>query len=337
MIALQSVTAHRAGGRGVAPAALRGVSLAWRAGVLAVLGAPADGATLLLDVLAGVVSPRTGAALVDGRPPAAARARIAYVPRDVVLPEALRVDEICALAATIRGEPVVAAAQRLAPLGVEGLAGRRASTLSRAESRAVALALALASRADVLLFDDPLAGVEPSVPSRLVAALRARAAAGASVVVTTPSVRDATLLGDELAVITAGALAPVPARFAHLGRGGATLRVTLAASSGAAAVVAALSNDAAVDSVTVAAYSAREEAARPRVVVASGRDLVALAAAVGRAVVQSEAQVEAIEPAVVPLEAVRAAVLAPPAPAVSGPAPAEVAPAAPAPPPQEAP
>jgi ABC-2 type transport system ATP-binding protein len=316
MIALAAVTARSAPERGRPPAFVRNVTLEHARGVLAVVGARVDGTTLLLALLAGRARPQSGRVTVLGGDPEAMRARIAHVPADVVLPDALRVDEVCALGARARGEAPKTASEVLSPLGLEPLAKRRVSSLTRPEARAVALALALASSASLLLVEEPLTGLEPAATSRVTGAIRARAAANAIVVVTTASVRDATRLGDHLSILTQGVLAPLPPELAHVGHEGARLRVVVAPRGDAAALVAALAADPAVATIETMPFAApaRSDGATPvpaSAVVVTGRDLLALASAINRAAAERHVDVEAIESAVMPLDAIRAAIAAP--------------------------
>jgi ABC-type nitrate/sulfonate/bicarbonate transport system ATPase subunit len=311
MIALANVFARGRGTRGRPPSLLKGVSLARKDGVLAVVGAPIDGTSLLLAVIAGLVPARSGRVEVSGKAAADARELVAHVPLDAALPDVLRVEEVCDLASAIRGEPKTPAAERLASLGLEALAKRRVRSLSPGETRAVALAIALTSRAPVLLVEEPLAQLEPVAPSRVVSLLRARAAAGATVIVTTASVRDATKLADELAVMTQGFLAPLPPSLAHVGSDGARLRI-VTSSSGAAALVGALAEDPAIASVETSAFSGDTRAnGAASAVLVSGRDLLAVAGAVAAASTRTGIDVEAIESAVAPLDAIRAMLAAP--------------------------
>jgi len=307
VIALDAVSARTGGGWRKAPSLLTNVTLAWESGVLAILGTPADGTTALLDVLAGALRVRAGRVAVDGGDPAEGRSRIAYVPLNVALPDAMRVDEVCDLAGRIRGEPATPALSRLAPLGLELLASRRVRFLSPAEARAVALSIALTSRAPVLLVEEPLSGLDSQAPARVIAALRARATAGATVVITTASVRDATRLGDQLGVLTRGVFTHLPPSLAHggAGNGGAKLRVVVAAStpSEVAPLIAALAEGASVSSVETAFASVA--------ILVSGRDLLALARAVASAAARTQARVLAIESPVMPLDAIRATIAAP--------------------------
>lgn len=294
-------------GRGRAASGLQNVALSWERGVLAILGTPADGTTALLGVLAGVHPARAGVVSIGGRAPAEARTRVAYVPLAPVLPDPLRVDEVCDLAARLRGEPPSPAASRLSVLGVGELADRRVRSLSPSETRAVALALALSSRAPVLLFDEPFALLEPPAASRLAGALRARATAGACVVVTTASVRDATSIGDQLGILTQGVFTHLPPSVAHVGAAGAQLRVVVAAQAATevAPFVAALAQEPAVASIETAAFAATRVAQAAVTVVVGGPDLLATARAVGAAASRSGANVEAIESAVVSLDSIR--------------------------------
>lgn len=313
MIVASRVQAQSRAARGRAPAFVRDVTLEHARGVLAIVGARVDGTSLLLALLAGLARPRRGQVTIGGAPAAAARAKVAHVPMELSLPEPLRVDEVCDLAARIRRDEPRAANQVLAPLGLEALARRNVRSLTAAEARGVALANAVASSAPVLLVEEPFGGLEPPAVARVTEALRARAESGAAVVVTTASVRDATRLGDRIAVMTQGVLSPISVGYAHVGHDGARLRVVVA-SSDPGALVAALASDPAVASVETAAFArppGRPEstsgAASALGVVVAGADLLALARAVNRAAAEARVDVEAIEPDVVPLDAIRAA------------------------------
>jgi ABC-2 type transport system ATP-binding protein len=316
----------RAGGTARRPASrLENVTFTWDKGVLAVLGAPADGTTALLEVLGGVLPVRAGRATVAGVPASEARAQVAYVPLEPVLPDPLRVSEVCELATRLRGEPAMTAAACLSPLGIESLADRRVRSLSKGEARAVSLALALGSRARVLLVEEPFAGLDPSAAARVLEALRARAAAGACVVVTTASVRDATSLADQLGLLTQGVFTHVPPAVAHVGTSGARLRVVVAATAATevAPFVAALTAEAAIATVETATFAGTRVLHAAVAVVVSGVDLLAVSRAVGVAAARTGANVLAIESAVSPLDAVRARVAVPrPGSLVSTPPPA---------------
>jgi NitT/TauT family transport system ATP-binding protein len=202
VIRLKDVTARSA------PYRISNVSLDVGAGVRSILGRPADGAPLLLAVLAGWVRPRSGEALVLGGSPEAKRRQIAYVPLDVRLPPSLRVSETLELAASVRGESAAAPPRaRLEVLGIAPLAERWTDSLTPAETRAVALAEAITSSARVLLLDEPLVDLDPRSRAGVAGSLRDRARGGASIVIGTSSPRDALDLSDEQWVLDRGRIA----------------------------------------------------------------------------------------------------------------------------------
>lgn len=291
----------REGGR----AALTNVTLEHGRGVLAVIGGERDGASLLLDVIDGSAAPRAGRASVLASTPTAVRGRIARVSLDAPLPDALRVDEVCEVAADVRGRARRPAGEVLGVLGAGALARRRVRSLSVEERRVVALALALASDAEVVLVEEPLCALDPVAPRLVFAALRARGA-GSCVIVTTASARDAVDLGDRLGVLTAGAYAPLTAELAHAGRepeARAVVRIVLS-SAGSGALVEALGREGAVTRVEGTLDAERPGTAR---VVASGPELAALSRAITRRVAASGLDVELVEPEVLPVAAIRAA------------------------------
>lgn len=310
-IRLASVTA-RAKTKEHGSAALTNVSFEHDRGVLAIVGTPADGVALLLDVIDGTRAPRAGGVSIAGARPLSARRRIARVSLEAPLPEALRVEELFELAADLRAEARRPAAEVLGALAAGALAGRLVGTLSVEERRVVALALALGSDCDVILVEEPLAMMAPVAPRLVVSALRARAESS-SVVVVTASVRDAVDVADRLAILSGGVYSPLPAEIVYAGADStrpASVRVVVssaASASGVAALVEALSQDEAIARVDTSIIAGRPGAAA---IVASGADLTRVSKAITRAIGAAAVDVELVEPEIAPALAVRAALAA---------------------------
>jgi ABC-type sulfate/molybdate transport systems ATPase subunit len=135
---------------------VHGVDLALRAGELtALLGPNGTGKSTLLDALAGAVSPSTGTVRADGR------VALALQSADLAQ-RSVQANLVAALAwwGVPRPQRAQRAREALDALGAGGLAGRRATQLSGGERRRVHLARALAVRPDVLLLDEPFAGLD---------------------------------------------------------------------------------------------------------------------------------------------------------------------------------
>ena len=204
----QAEAVHDVGGAGVLAArsvsktfggiqALRGVSLTVTRGTIAgLIGPNGSGKTTLLNCLSGVVKLTTGSITLDGReaigwpPQRFARAGILRTFQNIRLFSqltALQNVEVCALAASglSRSAARELAMLLLAELGIDGLAGRHAVTLSYGDQRRVEIARALAARPRFLLLDEPAAGMNEAESDALaesLAGIRDRLGCGVLVV-----------------------------------------------------------------------------------------------------------------------------------------------------------
>jgi ABC-2 type transport system ATP-binding protein len=145
--------------------ALRGLDLLIdQPGLTALVGPNGAGKSTLIRAWVGLEPPSGGTVTVRGidphRDPARAIALVGYVPQAPALYEGLAVRDHLALAVSLRpGFDRPYAEQRLRELGIP--IDRRAGQLSGGQRAQVGLALALATRARVLLLDEPLASLDP--------------------------------------------------------------------------------------------------------------------------------------------------------------------------------
>ena len=153
--------------RSRARAVLRGVDLELRRGeVTAILGPNGAGKSTLLAALAGLLPLAAGTVECRGR--LASAGQIAALARRSVL---ANVELALAWWGVPRGERRERATRALAALGAAALAERRATSLSGGESRRVHLARVLAVEPDLMLLDEPFAGLDPSVRADLLYAV----------------------------------------------------------------------------------------------------------------------------------------------------------------------
>ena len=153
---------------------IRGVSLAIAPGErVALVGPNGAGKSTLLRVLAGLVVPRSGRALLGGDPvavldrPAIAR-RLAAVPGQASLPFSARVEEVVALGRLPHEDPFrgpraadrAAVDAAISRVGIDHLRGRDARELSLGERQLVLVALAVAQAAPLLILDEPTAHLD---------------------------------------------------------------------------------------------------------------------------------------------------------------------------------
>jgi ABC-2 type transport system ATP-binding protein len=145
--------------------ALQGIDLAIpRGGTTALVGPNAAGKSTLIKTWVGFERPTRGGVTVAGVDPwrdrGGALAHLGYVPQSPSLYDALSVDDHLELALMLRpGFDREYARARLDQLGIPG--DQRARSLSGGQQAQVALALALGTRAEILLLDEPLASLDP--------------------------------------------------------------------------------------------------------------------------------------------------------------------------------
>jgi ABC-2 type transport system ATP-binding protein len=145
--------------------ALQGIDLDIPSGsITALVGPNAAGKSTLLKTWLGFERPTSGTVEVAGIDPfhrrAAALAHVGHVPQSPTLYDALTADEHLELAAQLRpGFDRAYARERLERLSIPG--DQLGRTLSGGQQAQVALAIALGTRADILLLDEPLASLDP--------------------------------------------------------------------------------------------------------------------------------------------------------------------------------
>ena len=191
------------------PWAVQNVSLTMRSGsITALVGPNGAGKSTLIRACLGFERPDAGRILVYGHDPqrerVAAVARIGYVPQSSGLYRGLRITDHLTMAQAARPDfDVEIAAARVAGARLEP--GRRVGELSGGEQAQVALAMALGTRAPLLLLDEPLASLDPLARreflTALVADVRGRAA---TAVLSSHIVTDVELACDRIVVLGAG-------------------------------------------------------------------------------------------------------------------------------------
>jgi len=183
---------------------------------LAVLGPSGCGKTTLLRLIAGLERPSAGTIRLDGRivsgpgafvPPEARRIGIVFqgfalwphldVAGNVGYPLAAR-----GVRGAARADAVSAA---LAAVGLEGFGRRAPASLSGGQRQRVALARCLAMAPDLVLFDEPLASLDPHLKTSLLGEIADfRRRTGAAMLYITHDQAEAMALADRIAVMQAG-------------------------------------------------------------------------------------------------------------------------------------
>ncbi len=192
-VRLRGVTFGHAGH----PDLLRGIDLTVTTGSFNFLtGRSGAGKSLLIGLMAGLLRPEAGQVVLfgrdrdrlRGREAGELRRRIGLIAQDDPLLAHLSVADNLVVTLRVTGEDPRGHEADLAAMldfvGLSDMAGRMAGTLSRGERRLVALARAMMTGPELILADEPLAGLDAASAKRMLGLLRILNRQGATVIMT---------------------------------------------------------------------------------------------------------------------------------------------------------
>lgn len=205
MIAIEcrGVTVRR-GGHPV----LADLSARWPAGrITGLLGPSGAGKTTLIRAVVGVQRISAGTVTVFGRPAGSAelRSRIGYVTQAAAIYDDLTVTGNVGYFAAVAGVCRGRVAEAIDEVGLGDAAGQLGHTLSGGQRSRASLACALVTDPELLVLDEPTVGQDPVLREELWAALRRRVDSGATIVLSSHVMAEATRC-DELVLLRDGAV-----------------------------------------------------------------------------------------------------------------------------------
>ncbi|MFF0903976.1 UNVERIFIED_CONTAM: ABC transporter ATP-binding protein [Kocuria sp. CPCC 205316] len=186
--------------------AVDGVSLRVERGeVVALLGPNGAGKTTLLDMVLGFTDPDDGTVRTLGAAPreSVRAGRIGAVLQTGGLLDDLSVRETVAMVATLHRNPLPVN-EALRRAGAAGFARRKVSKCSGGERQRLRFALALLPEPDLLVLDEPTAGMDVSARREFWAAMHAEAERGRTVVFATHYLDEAEEFAARTVVLKAG-------------------------------------------------------------------------------------------------------------------------------------
>jgi ABC-2 type transport system ATP-binding protein len=184
------------------------VSLEVRPGeIVALLGPNGAGKTTTVEIVEGYRRTDGGSVRVLGVDPWGAgrahRARVGLMLQDGGIDPRARPAETLRQYAAFHADPLDPD-PLIDELGLGPVAATPFRRLSGGERQRLGFALALVGRPDVLILDEPTAGMDPQARAVVRARIEAERARGAAVLVTTHELADAERLADRIAVLVGG-------------------------------------------------------------------------------------------------------------------------------------
>ena len=193
--------------------ALRDATLTVAPGPIGLIGQNGAGKSTLLKILLGLIQPSSGTGTVLGRDirgdGSELRTRVGFMPEAESFVPGLRGVDLVALAGELSGMPRKQALRRahevLSYLGLEEARYRRCEQYSVGMKQRLKLATALVHDPELLLLDEPTAGLDPEGRDQMLALLRTLAARhGKSLVLSTHLLGDIDRVCEQVIIIDRG-------------------------------------------------------------------------------------------------------------------------------------
>lgn len=178
--------------------------------ILGLVGPNGAGKTTTLRCMVGILRPTRGTARICGhdilRDPVGAKRQFAYMPDEPRLFEYLTVAEHLQLSARLYNalDGARVGAQLLEELELTGKENSLPSELSRGMKQKLNIACGLLHSPRVLLFDEPLTGLDPVGIRRMKATILQRAREGAAVIVSSHLLHLLEEIADRILIILSG-------------------------------------------------------------------------------------------------------------------------------------
>jgi sodium transport system ATP-binding protein len=195
--------------------AVNGVSFSCRPGeVYGLLGANGAGKTTVLRILATILAPTEGTAVVAGfdvaKDPQSVRARVGFLSAATALYGRLSAQEMVEYFGRLHGldEPTLRLRidQIFTRLEMNGFRDRRCDRLSTGIKQKVSIARTLVHDPPVMIFDEPTVGLDVMAARTIVAFIRECRENGKTVVFSTHVMSEVEKLCDRVGIIHRGAL-----------------------------------------------------------------------------------------------------------------------------------
>lgn len=190
--------------------ALEDVSFHVAGGVYGLLGHNGAGKTTLMKALVTILRPSAGTVRICGYDTVSqgdqVRSRIGYLPQELIMYPSLSVFDFVSYMAQLKGAEKRSVNTALEMVEMQEFSKRKIGQLSGGMKRRVGIAQALVGEPEVLIVDEPTAGLDPEERVRFRGVLSRFAKDGKTVLLSTHIVDDVYQICEELAVLRNGQL-----------------------------------------------------------------------------------------------------------------------------------
>lgn len=187
---------------------LRGIDIELGKGrIMGLLGPNGSGKTTLMKIAAGLIRPTSGRILIDDHEPGIyTKSIVSYLPDVNFLPKWMKIKDAIVFFKDFYVDFDPAKAEELLQF-MKLDASERVVSLSKGMTEKLLLTLALARKARLYIFDEPLGGVDPVAREKIIDAILNNYREDSSVIISTHLVKDIERLFDEVYFLSDGTIA----------------------------------------------------------------------------------------------------------------------------------
>lgn len=186
--------------------AVQDVDLSLRRGeCIALAGHNGAGKSTLIKLMLGLITPTRGTiSVLDRNPASGGHADIGYLPESLALYPSMTGAETLAFYAKLKRQPVARNAALLERVGIAHAAGRRVGTYSKGMRQRLGLAQALLGTPQLLLLDEPTAGLDPALRQNFYQLLGELREQGVTVVLSSHALAEVEGRADRIVIMNCG-------------------------------------------------------------------------------------------------------------------------------------
>ncbi len=175
--------------------------------IVTLIGQNGSGKTTLIKCILGLVIADEGKILVNNQLIAHAwqyRSNIGYMPQISRFPENIKVRQLFEMIKDIRKHKSVLDEELYLQFELEKIAEKKMSTLSGGMRQKVNAAIAFLFNPDILILDEPTAGLDPAASEILKTKIRKEKDKGKLILITTHNMNDVDELADKVMMLSDG-------------------------------------------------------------------------------------------------------------------------------------